>query len=349
MKLSGPFVETERRVLEAEPQSGRLAVLRIIAIGFISLTVIFHLVLAAKGMSFYRDIHLGTALEYARGKIDLLRPVIVGFDATGTPIAQEVPIWQACAGLLFKCFGTWFGWANVTSLLFMIAGLWPLFQLARAALGERGAWWSLIALVAQPLIIWHSGGASTNGSCLTMMLWFVFFGEKLVRTAEFKWFLPATLFAALSATTKAPFFFFGGLTCFFLLLFQFRGSLRRWILLSAVGFLAAAISVMWTHYTNSLIARAEFPFVDLRLGQATKGLSMAWWFFGDLAYRLNPAVWAKAGMRFLNSEFGSFTSVGLAFFGFFASDPRSFARGLGQPLLRFWFSLTSSSTMATTT
>lgn len=320
MKQSGPFVE-------AEPRPGRLAVLKVIALAFISLTIIFHLVLAAKGMSLYRDIHLGTALEYAKGKIDLLRPVIVGFDATGTPIAQEVPIWQACAALLFKCFGTWFGWANVTSLLFMLAALWPLFQIAKAALGERGAWWSLIVFVAQPLIIWHSGGASTDGSCLTMMLWFVYFGEKLVRTAELKWFLPAILFGALTATTKAPFFFCAGLACFFLLVFQFRGSARRWILLSAVGFLATAIFMAWTHYTNGLVARAEFPFVDLRLGQTTEGVSMYWWFFGDLSYRLNPAVWAKAGIRFLNSEFGSFAFVGLAFFGFFR---------LRSTLIRFW-------------
>jgi len=32
----------------------------------------------------YRDIHLGTALEYAKGKIDILRPVIVGFNATNS-------------------------------------------------------------------------------------------------------------------------------------------------------------------------------------------------------------------------------------------------------------------------
>src|SRR5262249_30203544 len=146
-----------------------------------------------------------------KGRIDLLRPVIVGFNATGTPVAQEFPVWQASAALLFKCFGTWFGWANLTSILFMVAALWPLFQIAKPQLGERGAWWTLIIFTAQPLIFYEGGRASVDGSCLTFMLWFLFFAEKLIRTGQFKWFLPAVLFGALSATTKAPFFFCAGL------------------------------------------------------------------------------------------------------------------------------------------
>lgn len=103
--------------------------------------------MAARGFSAYRDQHLGAALEYAKGKIDLLRPVIVGFNANDAPTILEFPIWQATAGVLFKLFGHWFGWANVTSLLFMLAGWWPLFQLARRELGHGGRggrWFSLL-------------------------------------------------------------------------------------------------------------------------------------------------------------------------------------------------------------
>src|ERR1700744_3627653 len=89
------------------PGSGTCRWLQIIVAGFILLAMAFHLRLAAKGMSNYRDQHVGTALEYAKGKLDLLHPVIVGFDATDTPIALEVPIWQASAAVLFKCLGPW--------------------------------------------------------------------------------------------------------------------------------------------------------------------------------------------------------------------------------------------------
>jgi hypothetical protein len=291
--------------------------LQLITLGFVSLMIIFHLVLAARGMSMYRDQHLGTALEYAKGRIDLLRPVIVGFDATGSPIALEVPIWQATAALFFKCFGLWFGWANVTSLLYMIAGFWPVFQMAKSVLGERGAWWTLILFAAQPLIFWEGGRGGTDGSCGTAMFWFLFFAEKLVRSGEFKWFFPSVLTGALSATTKLPFFFCAGLTCFFLLVFQFRRSVRRWVLLSGVGLVVVAVFGAWTHYTDKLVANAEFPFGDLRAGQATEGISTYWWYFGDLAYRLNPGVWGKAAWRCFNCEFGSFVLIGFAVTGFF--------------------------------
>jgi len=69
-----------------------------------------------------------------------LRPVIVGFNATGTPTAQELPLWQAAAALVFKATNsTWYGWANLVSLLLFATGLWPFFQLARQYVGERAA------------------------------------------------------------------------------------------------------------------------------------------------------------------------------------------------------------------
>jgi hypothetical protein len=45
----------------------------------------FQLGYAATGYSHYRDQHLGTALVYARDGVDLLRQVIVGFNANNAP------------------------------------------------------------------------------------------------------------------------------------------------------------------------------------------------------------------------------------------------------------------------
>jgi hypothetical protein len=300
----------------ANPKSGS-GWLKCLVFLFILLIFSYHLGLAARGLGEYRAQHLGTALEYAKGKIDLLRPIIVGFTANEAPIAQELPIWQAATAVFFKCFGPWFGWANVTSLLFLVAGLWPLFQLAKTLLGDRGAWWTLLFFVAQPLVFWQGGRGGTDGSCMTFMLWFLFFEERLVRTGDFKWWLPAIVFGALCATAKAPFFFCAGLVGFFLVLIKYRGSLRRWILLTSVGLLVTALFTIWTHHTNQLASQAEFPFVELRISMSDRGDGSAfWWFFGDLAYRLNPGVWVKAGWRFLLGEFGSLALVGLAIPGF---------------------------------
>ena len=62
----------------------RPILLAAVTCSFLLLIVDFHLASARAGYSHYRNQHIGTALEYAAGKIDLLRPVIVGFTVTGT-------------------------------------------------------------------------------------------------------------------------------------------------------------------------------------------------------------------------------------------------------------------------
>src|SRR5207245_780638 len=186
-------------------------------VALFGLTVIFHLANALLGKSFIRASHLGTALEYAHGPINLLRPVIVGFNATGTPTAQELPLWQAAAALVFKATNsTWYGWANLVSLLLFATGLWPFFQLARQYVGERAAWWSIVFFLAQPLIIAMSGLAGTDSFCLVLTIWFLFFADKLIRTGHPRWWLPTALFATLSALSKLPFFMAAGFCSLFM-------------------------------------------------------------------------------------------------------------------------------------
>lgn len=280
-----------------------------IALGFFLLIAVFHLASARAGYSHYRDQHLGTALEYAAGKIDLLRPVIVGFTAAATPIPQEVPIWQALAGAMFKRFGPWFGWANLLSLGLFATGLWPLFALAKHYLGERGAWWTLIFFLAQPIIILVSGQASADGLSLVFAIWFLFCADRLVRTERAAWLVPAIVFGSLAATAKLPLFMCVGLAGFFLLVTNAPRSFRAWALLASTGIASAAALFLWTHYTDGCLAQAEFAPVELRL---TYGGPMWIWYFGDWSYRLNPANWIKGGWAALNVLFGSFALVALA-------------------------------------
>ncbi len=286
----------------------------------VALTVGYHLYAAKAGWTDYRDQHLGTALEYAKGRIDLLRPVITGFNAGNTPTPQELPLWQAAAAILFKLFGTWLGWASVASLLFGLATLWPLFQLARAHMGETAAWWALLFFLAQPLVVQLSGCGGTDGSCLTFMVWFVYFADLMLRTGRVRWLWPSAVFGALSAVTKAPFFFCAGLATFFLLLTHWRRSPRHWAMLAAVGALATGTFMWWNRYRYAVIAQAEFPFVNLLVsGGPDGGESMRQWYFGDWHYRLNPANWLKGGWRFMNADLGSFALAALLLWGLLRS------------------------------
>jgi 4-amino-4-deoxy-L-arabinose transferase-like glycosyltransferase len=295
-----------------------------IAVGYFALIVFFHLASAAAGYPQYRDIHLGTALEYAKGEIDILRPVIVGFNATITPTPQELPLWQAAAGIVFKIFGPWFGWANIVSLVLFATGLWPLFQLTVGYLGRRAAFWALLFFLFQPIVFMYAGTAATDGFVLVCTIWFLYFAENLMSSASLRWFAPATIFAGLTAVSKLPYFMAAGLALFFLTIVCWRQSLRRWILLCAVGLLAAVVFAAWSRYVDQVDGLAVFPEVDLRM---TKGSTMWFWYFGDWHFRLSLFNWTKGGWAALNSLFGSFALTGLAVWSLLFSRNR-----LGQSL-----------------
>jgi hypothetical protein len=278
-----------------------------------ALIVSLHLGSAFMGKALIRAAHLGVALNYAEGSIDPFHPVMPGFNATGTPTALEFPIWQAAAGLAFKItHSTWYGWANLVSLMFFATGVWPFFKLARQYTGERAAWWTIAFFLAQPLIIIMAGEAATDGFCLVVILWFLFFADQMIRTGNAWYWLPTTLFGMVAAISKLPFFMAAGLCSLILLSLNGVRSWRIWALLALSGIVAAVTLSAWTHYTDSLAAQAEYPYYELRLSQNP---NLAHWFFGDLHSRLNPGLWVKGGWRFLHATLGSLPFAGLLLLG----------------------------------
>lgn len=277
----------------------------------IALTASFHIACAFKGHARYRDQHIGTALHYAATQFDLQHTIIPGFNASDTPTIQELPVWQMATGLMFKLFGTWWGWANIVSLLLFFSGLYPLFAVVKKFYGDRVAWWALIFFLSQGLIFLYAGEAGTDGFCLAVSLWFWFACVRLLESPV-KWFLPAALLGALTAVSKLPFFMAVGLAAFFLLLKE-RGFKRRDLAaLAGVGAVSGIIFLAWTHYTDAMQTEAAFRYVDLRLNApATNGTTMWFWYFGDWHYRLNPGNWIKAAWRFAGAGFGSFTLIPL--------------------------------------
>lgn len=293
-------------------------------VGSFALIVIFHLASAAAGYPQFRDIHLGTALEYATAKIDILRPVIVGFNATNTPTPQELPLWQAATAIVFKLVGTWYGWANVVSLILFGTSIWPLYKLASKYLGRRAGYWTLLFFLFQPIVFIFAGMAATDGLALASMVWFLFLADHLLSSGNLKWFLPAVTFAILTAVSKLPFFMAAGLGLFFLTLTMEVRNLRRWAFLGALSVITTLVFAAWSRYLDHVYSLAIFPEVDLRL---IKGSTMWFWYFGDWHWRLNAFNWGKGGWTALNSLFGSFALVGLAGWSLFFSKNR-----LGQTL-----------------
>ena len=139
--------------------------LPVVAAFFVVAIVVFHLASARAGYPFFRDQHLGAALDYAKNGINWMNPIIPGFNANGVGTPQEIPLWQALASLPLRNLGGWWGWANVVSLLLFSLGIPPVWLLARSALGERGAWWTTVAFLSQPLIFVTSGQVFVRRLC----------------------------------------------------------------------------------------------------------------------------------------------------------------------------------------
>jgi len=286
--------------------------LKAVLILLVAAVVFFHLATALTGHGRFRDIHLGAALHYAQTRIALSNTVIVGFNATDTPTIQELPVWQAVTALVFKALGTWWGWGNVVSLLLFLPCLYPLYHIARTQVGEREALWGLCFFLAEPLVFVESGEASPDGFSLATCLWFLYFSVKLIGEPGLKWLGPAAISGALAATFKLPFFMATGLGAAFYLWQQHGLEFRRLVWLGAAGGFASVMFLLWTHYTDTAQANAVFPLVDLRVA---KGTTMAFWYFGDLKYRLSPTIWFKGGFRIFTALLGSFALFGLVVLG----------------------------------
>lgn len=289
-------------------------------LGFLIIAAIaFPLACAWKGHPLYRDIHLGTAVEYSKTSINIANTQIIGFNATQTPTIQEFPIWQMLAAVALKTLGPWWGWANVVSILIFITSLYPLYMLGKAFMGQRGGLWTLVFYLTQPLIFTYFGLASTDGTALTASVWFYFLGYRLLSAPSFSILIwsGALLAGILTALLKLPFFMASGIGLFCYHLVLDRRSIKNWTSLASVGLLAGIVFLAWTKYTDKLQAGAVFPLVDLRLSNP----EMIYWYFGDLKYRLSSGVWLKGGWRILNGLFGSFILVGLAMLGVWRSRP----------------------------
>jgi hypothetical protein len=288
------------------------------AIGFFIATVLgtlaalYPLVSAWLGFSPYRDIHLGTALSFMNGGVDFFHPLIVGFNGNNVPTIQEVPWWQAGASWALRIGGGWWGSANLFSLLIFSLGVIPVFRMGKRFLGEEGAWWVVGSFLAQPLVFQYAGTASTDGMSLVAALW----AYDRIRAFAYKggWIraVIASVVAALAATLKLPFFMAAGLAVAIEVLWKNFSKPAVWGRLAWVATFSAFALLLWTRYTDSWFEKALWPLVDLRVGHNPE---MVFWYFGDWAYRLSPAVWVKAIWRMANCLLGSFALGGVLLLG----------------------------------
>ena len=268
------------------------------------------------GFPIYRDQHLGTAIKYANEGVDLLRPVIVGFNATGTGTPQEFPFWQALAGLALRLMGGWWGAATIVSLLLFSLSLPFFWKAAKEDSDAKTAWIALLFLLSQPLLFHLAGGAQTDGLSLGLLFFFFYSSESLRTKPSYRVFFVCLLASCLLALTKLPYLMVGGGAAILRLLLLRRATVSQWVFLSASGAIALTIFWLWNHWCDHEIGQAVFRYRPLTFREIPD------WFLGSWEYRLNPLNYLKAGWRALACLWGSFFLVGLTIYGL-CKNPRS--------------------------
>ncbi len=287
-----------------------LALLAVTFFAFFAL--VYPLTSAWFGFAPYRDQHLGTALIYMEEGVNLLQAKIVGFNANDLPTIQEVPWWQAGAAWALRIGAGWWGSANLFSLMIFSLGVSPIFRMGKRMLGEEGAWWVVAAFLAQPIVFLYAGTASPDGMSLVAALWAYDRIRAYATHGGWTRAVIASVVAALAATLKLPFFMAAGLAVAIEVLW---GNFRKpavWGRLVCVATFSAVVLLLWTRYTDSWFEKALWPMVDLRVSHNPE---MVFWYFGDWAYRLSPAVWIKAIWRMANCLLGSFALGGVMVLG----------------------------------
>jgi len=283
---------------------------------FLSAIWIYAGVWVILGFPIYRDQHLGTAIKYANEGVDLLRPVIVGFNATGTGTPQEFPFWQALAGLALRLMGGWWGAATIVSLLLFSLSLPFFWKAAKEDSDAKTAWIALLFLLSQPLVFHLAGGAQTDGLSLGLLFFFFYSSESLRTKPSYRIFFVCLLASCLLALTKLPYLMVGGGAAILRLLLLRRATVSQWVFLSASGAIALTIFWLWNHWCDHEIGRAVFRYRPLTFREIPD------WFLGSWEYRLNLLNYLKASWRALACLWGSFILVGLTVYGLW-KNPRS--------------------------
>jgi hypothetical protein len=268
--------------------------------------VFFELWMASTDHDNSRDQHLGAAVAYAKGHIDLLRPTLLGFNANGSPTPLEFPIWQAITAVLMKCFGLWYGWGNVVSLVFFFSSLWVLFDLCWRLCSVRVAWWAMVFSLSQPLSFIVGGQAGGDSTAWSFAMWLIYFSYRMMNEEKWGWWWLAAAFAGcLCAMTKAPFFMAAGLTTIFWLLLCHRYSIRAWVSLTSVGFISVISLLVWNIHCHRVYAEAEFQTINM--DPFNSGINH--WYFGTMAYRLNLHNWVRGGWHLTALLLGNLSFV----------------------------------------
>ena len=284
---------------------------------FAGLTLLYPLASAWFGFAPYRDQHLGAALIYMEQGVNLPQAKIVGFNANDVSTVLEVPWWQAGAAWALRIGGGWWGAANLFSLTIFLLGVSPVFRMGKRMLGEEGAWWVVAAFLAQPIVFLYAGTASPDGMSLVVALWAYDRIRAYAKHGGWTRAVIASVVAALAATLKLPFFMAAGLAVAIEVLWENFRKPAVWRRLVCVATFSALALLLWTRYTDSWFEKALWPLVDLRVSHNPE---MVFWYFGDWAYRLSPAVWIKAIWRMGNCLLGGFSLgavmvIGLCFPG----------------------------------
>jgi 4-amino-4-deoxy-L-arabinose transferase-like glycosyltransferase len=226
------------------------------------------------------------ALDFHREGIDLFHPAVCWMGGHRT-LALEFPLPEALMALAFNLFGFHLAVARLVTLLFFCGSAVYLFLLVRRLFGERAAWPALAVYLVLPLGQFYSRALHVDFSAVFFahaMAWHLLRGYER-RSALHN--LAGVFFGILAFLVKAPYAFYFALPLAAVMLSRFN---RR----AFVGFLVclavpASVFLLWQVHAGAVNGAA--PDWDFLPGYF-KFVGMGQWYFGALALRFQPVLWA---------------------------------------------------------
>jgi len=234
---------------------------------------------------------IGYTQDFYRHGIDLLHPAVTWLGSHRT-LVLEFPLTEAMAALLYHAAWPDPMWDRLLSLAFFGLATFHLHRIVRQIAGARPAWLATFAYLAMPLGQFYSRAAQPDFAATAFAHALLDHGLRAVRGRSLPHALAASLAGALAALIKSP-YVLPVAPPLALALLAAPGAVP--ILLAAVAGAGPAIAfVLWRRHADAVNRTApDWNF----LPGYYKESNAAWWYFGTLAGRLDPASWIKVLRR----------------------------------------------------
>lgn len=236
---------------------------------------------------------------------DLLRPKAPYRGAVDVK-AAEFPIYPFVVALGYKAVGgEHLLVARLITLTFFLGSVFYLFRCVDLFFDRRVAWYTVAVYLMLPLGVFYSRAVHPDFCIIFFCHAFLYHALRFYDTQRWVHYAVAVAAASSAFIMKAPYCFYFGLPLAAYVLTRWDGwKWKNFVTMGAV--FAVPLVLAWWFNEHRMALEAPYEESLVYPMKWTREFTNRW-FFGSLAMRLNPELWAAVARR---TVFQVFTPVG---------------------------------------